>query len=76
MSLPVALVAVVIATVTGLGYIWTDGGRKARALRAFLGPLYRWVLGLADAVIYHNEEDRRALGGRQTVVIPGEGIDL
>lgn len=69
-------VPIIIATVTGLGYIWTDGGRKARTLRAFLGPVYRWVLGLADAVIYLNEEDRRTLGGRRTVVIPGEGIDL
>lgn len=69
-------VPVVVATVTGLGYIWTDRGLKARTLRAVLGRAYRWVLGLADAVIYLNEEDRQTLGGRRTVVIPGEGIDL
>jgi glycosyltransferase involved in cell wall biosynthesis len=67
---------VVIATVTGLGYIWTDDGPKARVLRAILEPIYRRVLRLADAVIYLNEEDRRTLGGRRTVLIPGEGIDL
>jgi glycosyltransferase involved in cell wall biosynthesis len=67
---------VVIATVTGLGYIWTDDGPKARVLRAILGPIYRRVLRLADAVIYLNEEDRRTLGGRRTVLIPGEGVDL
>lgn len=71
-----ARVPVVVATVTGLGYIWTEDGLKARLLRATIGPAYRWVLGLADAVIYLNEEDRRILGGRRTVVVPGEGIDL
>jgi glycosyltransferase involved in cell wall biosynthesis len=69
-------VPVVIATVTGLGYIWTDDGPKARVLRAILEPIYRRVLRLADAVIYLNEEDRRTLGGRRTVLIPGEGVDL
>ena len=69
-------VPVVVATVTGLGYIWTDDGPKARVLRAVLGPVYRRVLRLADAVIYLNEDDRRTLGGRRTVLIPGEGIDL
>jgi glycosyltransferase involved in cell wall biosynthesis len=69
-------VPVVIATVTGLGYIWTDDGPRARVLRAILEPIYRRVLRLADAVIYLNEEDRRTLGGRRTVLIPGEGIDL
>jgi glycosyltransferase involved in cell wall biosynthesis len=69
-------VPVVIATVTGLGYIWTDDGPKARVLRAILGPIYRRVLRLADAVIYLNEEDWRTLGGRRTLLIPGEGIDL
>jgi glycosyltransferase involved in cell wall biosynthesis len=69
-------VPVVIATVTGLGYIWTDDGPKARVLRAILEPIYRRVLRLADVVIYLNEEDRRTLGGRRTVLIPGEGVDL
>lgn len=67
--------ALSIATVAGLGYIWTEGSRKARTLRAFLGPVYRWVLGLADAVIYLNGEDRQTLGGRRTALIPCEGID-
>jgi glycosyltransferase involved in cell wall biosynthesis len=69
-------VPVVVATVTGLGYVWTDEGPTARVLRAVLGPAYRRVLRLADAVIYLNEDDRRTLGGRRTVLIPGEGIDL
>jgi len=69
-------VPVVIATVTGLGYIWTDDRPKARVLRTVLGPVYRRVLRLADAVIYLNEDDRQTLGGRRTVLIPGEGIDL
>jgi glycosyltransferase involved in cell wall biosynthesis len=69
-------VPVVVATVTGLGYVWTDEGPRARVLRAVLGPVYRRVLRLADAVIYLNEADRQTLGGRQTVLIPGEGIDL
>ena len=54
-------VPVVVATVTGLGYIWTDDGPKARVLRAVLGPVYRQVLRLADAVIYLNEDDRLEL---------------
>lgn len=69
-------VPVVIATVTGLGYLWTDAGPRAWILRAAVGPVYRWVLRLADAVIYLNEDDRRILGGKRTVVVPGEGIDL
>ncbi len=69
-------VPVVVATVTGLGYIWADSGPKAWLLRATLRPIYRRVLRLADAVIYLNEADREVLGGRRTAVIPGEGIDL
>lgn len=71
-----AKVPVVVATVTGLGYIWTDNGPKARFLRAILSPLYSQVLKLADAVIYFNEVDRQMLGGRRTIIIPGEGISL
>ncbi|MEM4202780.1 MAG: glycosyltransferase family 4 protein [Candidatus Methanomethylicaceae archaeon] len=71
-----AKVPVVVATVTGLGYIWTDNGPKARFLRAILSPLYSQVLKLADAVIYFNEVDRQILGGRRTIIIPGEGINL
>lgn len=69
-------VPVVVSTVTGLGYVWTDDGLKARLLRRILGSVYRGVLRLADAVIYLNEVDREILGGRRTVTIPGEGIDL
>lgn len=76
MAARLAGVPVVIATVTGLGYVWTDEGPTARVLRAVVGPAYRRVLRLADAVIYLNEDDRRTLGGRRTVLIPGEGIDL
>lgn len=66
---------VAIATVAGLGYIWTEGSRKARTLWAFLGPVYRWVLELADAVIYLNGEERQTLCGPRTALIPCEGID-
>ncbi|WP_322798545.1 glycosyltransferase family 4 protein, partial [Thermoflexus sp.] len=69
-------VPVAVATVTGLGYIWADDGLKARSLRAILGPLYRQVLRLADAVIFMNEADQQTLGGRRAVVVPGEGVDL
>lgn len=71
-----ARVPVVVATVTGLGYLGTDNDLRARFLRASLGPLYSWVLNLADTVIYLNEADQRMLSGRQTVIVPGEGIDL
>jgi len=69
-------VPIVIATVSGLGYIWADSSLPARFLRGTVGLLYRLALRGADVVIYFNPDDPKVLGGRRLCLLPGEGVDL
>lgn len=68
----------VIANVTGLGTGFVSG----RALEAIQSRLYRFALGDARQVFFHNCDDRDLFVGRglvrphQSAVIPGSGINL
>lgn len=70
-------VPICLATVTGMGYLWSEESLRIRLVRAMLEPLYRHALRRSDATIFLNEEDRLALSdGQLSVTIPGEGVDL
>lgn len=72
----IARVPVVIASVNGLGFLWTENTYRVRFLRATVGRLYQLVLSWADAVVYHNEDDRALMKGKITLVVPGAGVDV
>lgn len=75
-------VAHTIVSITGLGYVFTGEEMRARMLRRMVLPLCRASFGLADEVLFQNEEDRQIIqaagalpAGRGIVMLGGEGID-
>ena len=64
--------------ITGLGTAFISKG----PLESLVTALYRPALRKAEAVFFHNEDDRELFVGRkivrseQAIVIPGSGIDL
>ena len=64
--------------ITGLGTAFISKG----PLESLVTALYRPALKKAEAVLFHNEDDRDLFVGRgivrdaQAIVIPGSGIDL
>ena len=64
--------------ITGLGTVFISKG----PLESLVTALYRPALRKAQAVFFHNEDDRDLFVGRkivrseQAIVIPGSGIDL
>jgi glycosyltransferase involved in cell wall biosynthesis len=78
-----ARVPAVVSAVSGLGFVFTAGGAKARLLRAVVVALYRAVLGHPNLkVIFQNEDDRRLLQGltglqdARSMIVRGSGVDL
>ncbi|MEO0732481.1 MAG: glycosyltransferase family 4 protein [Bacteroidota bacterium] len=67
-----------ISTLTGLGYTFVNAGKTNVLVR----NLYRLALRRADAVFFHNSEDRQLfvddglVSAAQSAVVPGSGIDL
>lgn len=73
----------VICAVSGLGFVFTARGLKARLLRWGVVALYRAAVGHPNMrVIFQNDDDRRVLQGvtrlrdSQTVTMRGSGVDL
>ena len=64
--------------ITGLGTAFISKG----VLESLVSALYRPALRKAEAVFFHNDDDRELFVGRkivrseQAIVIPGSGIDL
>jgi glycosyltransferase involved in cell wall biosynthesis len=73
-------VGAVVSTLAGMGYLFTSGGWKVRAVRALVVRAYRRLLsGPGARVIVQNPEDQRQLreeAGLESVLIPGAGVDL
>jgi N,N'-diacetylbacillosaminyl-diphospho-undecaprenol alpha-1,3-N-acetylgalactosaminyltransferase len=65
--------------VTGLGYLFTDAGWKARLLRVPVRHLARRAFAAARRVSFQNEQDLQELAdlvpAQKTVIIRGTGID-
>lgn len=74
-------VRAIINAVTGLGYVFTDNGWKARILRKIIRPLYRIALRNTH-VIFQNADDRKIfieaalLSENMSYVIRGSGVDV
>ena len=50
-------VPVVVATITGLGYVFTADGARARLIRPIVSVLYRIAFRKSDAVVFQNQDD-------------------
>jgi len=75
-------VPAVVNSITGRGYMYLSGSRKARILRRIVEPLYRLAFASTrSAAIFENGEDRRYFLRRglvpeqRTWLIPGVGVD-
>jgi glycosyltransferase involved in cell wall biosynthesis len=74
--------AAVVNAVSGLGYVFSDGGAGRARLRRIVEGLYRTALGRPRTVtIFQNPDDRDLFVGRglvaadRTVIIRGSGVD-
>lgn len=71
-----------INALTGLGYMFTSDGAKARLLRPFIRMLLRLLFSRPDRIVLvQNPDDRegmRALGiaPERIALIPGSGVDI
>ncbi|MGA8262207.1 MAG: glycosyltransferase family 4 protein [Arenicellales bacterium] len=77
----VARVPKVCSMITGLGYVFIEGGALKGLLRRFVVALYRLSLGGNQTVFFQNEHDRdlfvrhRIVSEAGSCVLPGTGID-
>lgn len=76
-------VPAVVSAVSGLGYVFTANGLKARWRQGLVGRVYAWALGHRNqAVIFQNPDDRDTLMAAtglpysKVEMIRGSGVDL
>jgi glycosyltransferase involved in cell wall biosynthesis len=76
-------VPALVSAVSGLGYVFTAHGLKARWLQRLVGRVYAWALGHRNqAVIFQNPDDRDTLVAAtglphsKVEMIRGSGVDL
>jgi glycosyltransferase involved in cell wall biosynthesis len=76
-------VPAVVASVTGLGFVFIASGLKARMIRSAVSLAYRVALGTSNLrVIFQNPDDRDTLlrlgrvAPEKAVMIRGSGVDL
>ncbi len=72
-----------VFALTGLGYLYSDGGKRAAVLRYLTNPALRLALAHANArLIFQNPDDRGAFVAAglipqgRTILIRGSGVDL
>ncbi|MBC7203311.1 MAG: glycosyltransferase, partial [Pusillimonas sp.] len=72
-----------VAAISGLGFVFTGQGLKARSLRAVATLLYRIALGHPNSrIVFQNPDDSRllqkfgAVRESQVVMIRGSGVDM
>lgn len=76
-------VPAVVSAVSGLGFVFTARGIKAKLLRTAVLALYRAVLGHPNMkVIFQNDDDRlllqnlTGLDDARSMIVRGSGVDL
>ncbi|MBW2995514.1 glycosyltransferase family 4 protein [Candidatus Woesearchaeota archaeon] len=77
-----AKVPVIINTIPGLGYVFTDREKKRRILRIIVLLLYRLSGRFCDFMFFQNEDDKRffvnnkIISKEKTSTIPGSGVNI
>lgn len=71
----------IVVAISGLGHVFTSGGRRARLMRSALAPFYRFAMGHRNTrVIFQNATDREALAKiarlPEAETTRGSGVDL
>jgi glycosyltransferase involved in cell wall biosynthesis len=73
----------VVAAISGLGMLFTDGGSKKRLIRVIVSNLYQFALGHKNIkVVFQNSHDREVishvckLSESKAVLIPGSGVAM
>lgn len=74
----------VVPMVTGLGYVYLEGGgAKGALIRTLMNRLYARAFRASHGVIFHNADDARVLSGHGVMpsglpvtVVRGSGVDL
>lgn len=76
-------VPVIVATYTGLGYLFTEAERRSGTLRRAVFPFIRLSSSLCDAVVFQNRDDMQQMLAQGLVshekarLMPGgSGVDL
>ena len=75
-------VPIVITTVTGLGYIFSENTWRGQMLRFFVSPFYKIAFSLSNRILFSNRDDLELFVGMKmvsrdkTCVLPGsESVD-
>lgn len=77
-----AKISHIAAMVTGAGYAFTSGTRKAKAVKCILSVLYKLAFRCADVVIFQNQDDQGQFVAEKLVVeekcrlVNGSGVNL
>lgn len=76
-----ARIPMIINTIPGLGYVFSDTEKERKILRTIVLLLYRIAGKLSDFMFFQNEDDKRffinhkIVSKDKTSVIPGSGVD-
>ena len=76
-----ARIPVIINTIPGLGYVFSDTEKERRILKTIVLLLYKIAGKLNDFMFFQNEDDKRLfinhkiVSKDKTLVIPGSGVD-
>ena len=76
-----ARIPVIINTIPGLGYVFSDTEKERRILKTIVLFLYKIAGKLNDFMFFQNEDDKRLfinhkiVSKDKTLVIPGSGVD-
>ena len=71
-----------VASISGLGYVFVDESLRARSLRWLVTFLYRMALRSASSIIFQNKDDhaiflkRKIASNQNSILIRGSGVDL
>jgi glycosyltransferase involved in cell wall biosynthesis len=77
-----ARVPVIINTITGLGYVFTDGHKHNTWLRLLCSVLYKLSASVSDYVWFQNKHDRdyfvrnKIVPKKRSSVVFGSGVDI
>lgn len=77
-----ARVPVIVNTITGLGYVFTDGHKNNTWLRILSSVLYKLSASVSDYVWFQNKHDRnyflknKIVRNKKSGVVFGSGVDI
>ena len=77
-----ARIPMIINTIPGLGYVFSDTEKERKILKTIVLLLYKIAGRLSDFIFFQNEDDKilfidhKIIKKEKTSVIPGSGVDI